>query len=312
MQNILQDTPHGDKPTATWVLLLMLSAYVVGALFLFTFLAQAILLPFYDFATLQKLLTDPMNVEGARMPLIITQGIITAGSFIIVPILFIKRHLNDNLGSYFAFDKSLIRPLIITIFITLCFMVINSVVIEWNQKMELPDFLSGFESWAMAKEAQLEDLTIFLTDFEYDYEFIIALIVIAIIPGIGEELLFRGLIQNLFKSATGNIHFAIWISAILFSAFHMQFYGFLPRMLLGALFGYLYYWSGHLSIAMFAHFINNGFTLTMLYLSKQEIVDYNPMANPSSPPAATVVGFTLVSGGLLFLFWSYFKKLKHE
>lgn len=312
MQNILQNTPSSVKPTATWVLLLMLAGYVLGGLFMFTFIAQFFLLPFYDFATITLLLTNPMSVEGSRMPLIITQGIISIGSFILIPIFFIKRHLNDPIQNFFSFNPNLYRPLVLTTLITLCFMVINSVIIEWNQQMVLPEFLSGFESWALAKESQLEELTIYLTDFEYTYEFITAFIVIAIIAGVGEELLFRGLIQNLIKSATGNIHIAIWISAIIFSAFHMQFYGFIPRMLLGALFGYLYYWSGHLSIAMFAHFLNNGFTITMMYLSKQEIVNYNPMTDAISPPTSTILIFLLVCAGLMFSFWSYCKKLQNE
>src|SRR5690554_5832087 len=108
-----------------------------------------------------------------------------------------------------------------------------------------------------------------MTRFDNAGDFILALIVIGLIPAVGEELLFRGLVQNQIGAITKNIHVAIWLAAFLFSTFHFQFYGFVPRMFLGVLFGYLYYWSGNLFIAMLAHFINNGLTLILLYMYQQ-------------------------------------------
>ena len=89
--------------------------------------------------------------------------------------------------------------------------------------------------------------------------------------------------QNEFFRGNGNIHFAIWLSAIIFSAIHFQFYGFIPRLLLGALFGYLYYWSGNLLIPMFAHFVNNAFGVIMIYLHRHEITDLNVEDNTAAP-----------------------------
>lgn len=80
---------------------------------------------------------------------------------------------------------------------------------------------------------------------------------IAIVPAVGEELLFRGVIQKIFTNMTKNYHWGIWISAILFSALHMQFYGFIPRALLGALFGYILVYSGSLRLPILCHFANN-------------------------------------------------------
>jgi hypothetical protein len=80
---------------------------------------------------------------------------------------------------------------------------------------------------------------------------------IAIIPAIGEELLFRGVLQRIFTEWFKSAHWGIWISAFLFSAIHMQFFGFLPRMFLGLFFGYLLEATGSLWIPILAHFINN-------------------------------------------------------
>ena len=81
--------------------------------------------------------------------------------------------------------------------------------------------------------------------------------------------------KNHVLRITKNIHVAIWVGAFLFSLFHLQFYGLVPRMLLGVMFGYLYYFSGNIIYPMIAHFVNNGFTLIMLYFYQQGIVDFN-------------------------------------
>jgi len=89
---------------------------------------------------------------------------------------------------------------------------------------------------------------------------------IALLPAIGEELLFRGVIQRIFIRWTKNSHWGIWIAAILFSALHMQFYGFIPRLLLGALFGYLLVWSGSMWLPIAAHFVNNAVAVIGMYM----------------------------------------------
>lgn len=95
----------------------------------------------------------------------------------------------------------------------------------------------------------------------------VAFLSIAVIPAICEELVFRGVIMPLLAKSTRNIHAAIWITALLFSLIHVQFYGFLPRMIMGALLGYLVIWSGSTWSSVIAHFVNNSaaFILFRLY-----------------------------------------------
>jgi hypothetical protein len=96
-------------------------------------------------------------------------------------------------------------------------------------------------------------------------DLIINLIIIAIIPAIGEELLFRGVLQRQINIWSKNGHLAVWIAAFVFSAIHLQFYGFLPRLILGALFGYFYLWSNNLWVPIIAHFINNASAVMISY-----------------------------------------------
>lgn len=137
---------------------------------------------------------------------------------------------------------------------------------EINKHLQLPDFLKSLELWMQRSENNAEVITnAFLAGTDIN-TYLFNLFLIAVIPAVGEELMFRGVFQRILNDWTKNIHIAIWISAILFSAMHMQFYGFLPRMLMGALFGYIFYWSGSLWIPILAHFINNALAVSLHYL----------------------------------------------
>ena len=116
---------------------------------------------------------------------------------------------------------------------------------------------------------------------------IINILLIGVLAAVGEEIFFRGLLQNLFLKGTGNAHVAIWISAFLFSFIHFQFFGFFPRMLLGAMIGYLFYWSGSLWAAILAHFINNAVSVVAYYLVNTGVVEEN-VAEQSNIVAALI------------------------
>jgi len=89
---------------------------------------------------------------------------------------------------------------------------------------------------------------------------------------LGEELLFRGVVQRILTEMTRNHHWGIWLSAALFSALHLQFFGFIPRLLLGAIFGYLLVWSGSLWLPILAHFVNNAGAVIALWLSGKGVI----------------------------------------
>ena len=130
-----------------------------------------------------------------------------------------------------------------------------------NKQMVLPSFMAPVEAWMQTQEALAEQLTNTLLAGDGLLTFLSNLVVMALMAGITEEFLFRGALQRIIGQWTANHHIVIWSAAILFSAFHLQFYGFLPRMLLGAYFGYLLYWSRNIWIPVFAHFANNAFAV---------------------------------------------------
>jgi len=291
------------------MLLLILTGYELVGLFFFSlFVGAGILLIFLDFnlEALQSFQSDPSSHSGGRTALLLVQGASTLGAFILAPWAFIRFNLGKRLRSFFNLTS--INGFLLVLMITFSFMIVNSVVIEWNQHWDFPGFMSGFEDWARAQEDRLAELTTFLTQFDSPAQFALALLVIALLPGIGEELLFRGLVQNLFHKTTGNAHLAIWISAFIFGAIHMQFYGLVPRMLLGALFGYLYWYSGRLILAMFAHFVNNAISLILAYAYHQGAFETNPNSTESVPQWPIIVTFLVVGVFLFVLFKKYYSK----
>jgi membrane protease YdiL (CAAX protease family) len=296
------------NPWGSFFLLLFL---VFCGLFVGQLLGFALVALIYDFdiTSLQEVLVDSVNHPEARIPLFILQGSTAIGAFIIAPLFYLYVRERQLLTVFF-FNSSVKGYIyLITFFIVLAFMMVNSIFIEWNAQLTLPEFMRPFEEWAYEKEQQAKLLTQFLTNFDNFGQYLIGMLIIAIIPAIGEELLFRGLIQNQMHGITKNIHLAIWITGFLFSAMHLQFYGLIPRMLLGVLFGYMYYWSGNLWVPIFAHFVNNGFTLTMLYLYQLRTIDYDLETETSVPWYFSLPG--LIAGTFLLIYFrNYFRQKK--
>ncbi|MFN3839169.1 MAG: lysostaphin resistance A-like protein [Cyclobacteriaceae bacterium] len=284
----------------------ILSVVAIGFIFLGPSLGLLIASPFYE----GDLFTDITSIQTGQpdpklfTALMIVQG--TAGLFglVILPLLYLKIIEHKDFGIFFRKENNPGLLFVLLMGIGICFTITISPIIEWNMNLTLPDFLGSFERWARQQENSLMELTRFLTTFSSVNDFFLGLVVVAVIPGIGEEFVFRGLLQNEINRGTKSIHLAIWVSAFLFSAIHMQFFGLVPRMLLGALFGYLYHWSGNLLVPMAAHFIHNGFTLCLIYAYQKGISTIDPESNDSAP-FLVVLSSTLAVVGLLY----YFRKL---
>ena len=124
----------------------------------------------------------------------------------------------------------------------------------WNQQMALPEWMSGIEQWMRMQEDAASQLTEQFLQVSTVGGLLVNIGLMALLPAVAEELTFRGVVQGMF---TRNKHVAIWAAAAIFSFVHFQFYGFIPRMLLGAMFGYMLWWTGSLWVPMLMHFVNN-------------------------------------------------------
>ena len=137
----------------------------------------------------------------------------------------------------------------------------------WNQQMSLPAFLEPLEQWMKTSEESAKVLTEQFMQATTFGGLIINILLMAVLPAIGEELTFRGVLMNFFEVKGKRVHLAIWCTAILFSAIHLQFYGFVPRMLMGALFGYMLVWTGSLWVPILMHFTNNAAAVLLYFVS---------------------------------------------
>lgn len=155
-----------------------------------------------------------------------------------------------------------------------------NMITSLNARLDLPPSMDLIETEIKAWEESAARLTALFLNGKTWADLALNFVMIAILPAIGEEFIFRGHLQPMFSRMTGNVHAGIIISAFIFSFIHLQFYGFVPRFLLGLYFGYLLFWSGSIWVPVIAHLINNG--LAVIY--------YHFVADPMGETALDKVG----------------------
>ncbi len=255
------------KPFLQLVLLLCLCLVSV---FLFSLVGGVIAVALYGFDMLSMQdYTNPEVIKGLKL----IQLFSAIGLFLIPPLIY---GIIASKKPFAELSLNLLSKPVNYILIVVLMAVSTpflSWIIELNAEMSLPDFMVGIEQWMRASEDQAAELTKAFLTFDGVGSLIYILMIVAVVPAIGEELLFRGVLQKIFINWTKNPHWGIWITAILFSALHMQFFGFFPRMLLGVLFGYIFYWSKSLWLPILGHFINNGSVVLLSYFAPEMMED---------------------------------------
>lgn len=143
-------------------------------------------------------------------------------------------------------------------------------IIDWNQNITLPDSFSQFNDYMQQLEKGAEKAVSDITGGNTVGTLIMSILIVGVFTGLGEEIFFRGGLMRLFSCIKGmSPHVAIWLTAFLFSALHMQFLGFVPRMLLGVFFGYLTFWSGSLWLPIMIHALNNSILVTTDWINNR-------------------------------------------
>ena len=224
-----------------------------------------------------------------RLALLINHLAIFILPSLIVTYFFYKKNWKNFLQLNFQPIPDQIVNCLFSIVLVVASFPLAQLALKLNQQIPLPDWARRIET---DTEAMLQNLLV--ADAPLELFFNIA--VIAIIPGIGEELLFRGVIQRNLEKFFKNPHKAIWIAAIIFSAFHMQFEGFLPRMLLGAMLGYLYYFSKNLWVPIIAHMVYNAFQIVAAYLYASEMSSIDIEQIDQTPLGLIIFSIIFVSG----------------
>jgi len=234
--------------------------FCLTGLLLFMFIGSLVVFSIYGTAALSYLSNPNPTTHEAIVSLKILQISQAIGLFI-VPSYLLAHYFSSKPFKYLGFNRiNLNLIFLVTITIIVAFPAIN-LFASLNELVKLPH-------WMNEMEGKAQSLTkAFMTVSGFG-GLLVNFIMIAILPALGEELLFRGIIQKLFSEITGKVVWGIIISALLFSFMHLQFQGFLPRFALGVLFGFFYVWSGSLWLPIIAHFINNSIAIigyTMIY-----------------------------------------------
>lgn len=173
-----------------------------------------------------------------------------------------------------------------------------SALVQWNESWRLPEAMSGIETMLRTSEEQAALATEQMLSVSSIGQLLIVILIVGVLTGIGEEFLFRGSLQRLITESGANIHLAIWITAFIFSAVHMQFYGLVPRMLIGVFLGYLLVWSGSLWLPIMAHALNNSVAVVAFYNSDIESIAWFS----ESPATALVIISTIATIALIIVY----------
>ena len=250
------------------VKILLLVLLVVLFLLVSTILSFLLAIPIFhlSLSELYRILSNPQpDTVGVLKFFQVVQSVF----LFLLPALLTAWLFSTNAPVYLQTDT---RPSGISLLLALSSLVVAiplmNAIAQFNTGIDLPDRLDTLESLIREMEESAERLTVLFLRGETMSDLAVNLVMIAVLPALGEELLFRGVLQRLLTEWTRNAHAGVLIGAFVFSFIHFQFYGFIPRFLLGMYFGYLLLWSSSLWIPIAAHFMNNGFAVVYYHFSK--------------------------------------------
>lgn len=252
-------------------LLLLVGLIIIGTLFSIV-VAYGISLIIWGPDVLTIVVSsEEINLNFLRTFQIINQ----VGIFIFPPLLF-ARLIDSNGSGFLGIKKASVIFFTAAIFIILTAGPMINYLVEWNAGLKLPESLKSVEQWMRNSEDAATRLTDQFLNTSKPIDLLINLLMIGILPAIGEELLFRSALIGILRKVFRNIHWPVIISAVIFSAFHLQFYGFFPRFVLGLILGYLFVYSGSVWVPALAHLVNNGTVVVVSWLMANHYVAGKP------------------------------------
>lgn len=214
-----------------------------------------------------------------------------------------------------ALDRS---PSWVSIGVVLAFYLLSLPAMNWlvaiNESIALPSWMSGIEQWMRTTEDAAAATTAELLDINTLPKLLSSIFVVGLMAGLSEEMLFRGAMLRTMQDSRLGTHTVVWLVAIIFSAIHLQFYGFIPRMLLGVWLGYLLVWTRSLWVPIIAHTLNNSTVVLFSYLTNVGIVPEGAGDSLGVPPSGAFPWLALLSivVSLSLAVWSHHHFKNHS
>jgi membrane protease YdiL (CAAX protease family) len=280
---------------AFWIIFQMLS--LLSGMLIFSYDFSEILVAFENLDEAQNLALLKYIQAGTSIGMFILASLVSAYFISDNPVSFLKL---DRIPGWF-----IIVIVCILIVITLP---MNNYLTYLNGKLQVPEGIYWLQEYFERKEGEMENIMVKFLKVSGPVPLLINIFVIALIPAIGEELLFRGIVQPLASKGFRSIHAGVILTAFLFGILHFQFLSFLPRFVLGILLGYIYLYTASLWMPILAHFVNNGLAVVFYYMyySGQTGDQLEDMGTPGHAPFYTFISIILVVMLLYFLRKSYY------
>ena len=240
-----------------------------------------------------------------RASLLLSSGIQCVLAFCL-PAWLLGRYISDHPFRWLDMSRlPSLRAIVGVIIVYVISLPAMNVIIEWNANMHFPSSMAAIEEVFRGWEESNEAISRQLLTLNSIWDFLASLLIVGVMAGISEEMFFRGAFQKIISESYLGIIAAIWIGAFVFSTFHFQFFGFIPRLLMGAFFGYLLYWTRNLWVAIFAHVLNNSIVVVWSAISSDNMANYENIGLEEGFP---ILGFTsmILTIGFILLFKTYF------
>lgn len=268
-----------------------------------------LLLGVFAMGNLSSLMNSSLGIDFQNNP-IFSYAMIIASSFgtFLLPAWILQRI--EPYHDYFPAKNYKLGffCLLVTLFMVV-FSPTMQLIAEWNESMVLPNGFQGLESWMRSKEDEMAELTKSMVMVDSWQLLLVNLFAIAVMPAIAEEYFFRGSLMNIFGRVFKNHHVTIWLTAIIFSAIHVQFFGFLPRMLMGAFFGYMLVWTQNIWVPIVGHFVNNGSATVMAFYYTRQGKTYEEMQSYEGYSIFVYLGSFIASG---VIGWYFYNKTRQK
>jgi membrane protease YdiL (CAAX protease family) len=284
------------SPWSQLSILLLLCGFglIVGS-FISLFIADA-----YLHVPLQNLPDALMNADNATLSR--TLQFVSTFFFMALPSMVFARIMNRKPFEYIGFNDAISGK---QVFLIVAIIFMGFFVSELLSRVnEMIPISKAAETYFKSLEDEYNKEMMAIANMKSLQDYILSLIIIALLPAVFEEMLFRGSLQPVMINITKNAFIGIFITSILFSAIHVSYYGFLPRLALGLMIGYVFYFSKNLWLASITHFLYNAFGVTQLYaLSRQGALTPQSMNSTSTP-----LFYGLLAGVTVFAIFIFFKR----
>lgn len=280
-----------------FVQILIFLALIVGCMVVASVLGVVVASIFYGFGI-------PANALDQAAYYRILQSFGSVGTFMLPPLFF--SYLSER--KWFSYNRMNKAPGYtmsnIVIVMSLVLLPIVWILADWNEGWKLPEALAGLDEWMRRMDEQNSELVKLMSRDSRIGILLINIFVMAMLPAVGEELMFRGTVQPFLQKWTKSPHWAIWITAFIFSAIHFQISGFIPRMLIGAYLGYLCYWSGSLWLPILAHFMHNSMSILSDFIMLRRGFDVDNLNYTDIHGWKYILGVAIILAiGGIYLLW---------